>query len=132
MGQADPVPAVEAVTKIVDGQPTNTITGEVVPDDGLLRVKSVQSQKTARGRTCWLITFSDGRACYSFRDQESAVAEKFAQESTPIVLDVKESPRGLDLVSLKAFTTDDEDAAKHEGEKAPEPPVAITADSIPF
>src|SRR5687768_4635606 len=31
MGQADPVPTVEAVTKVVDGQTTNTITGEVVP-----------------------------------------------------------------------------------------------------
>ena len=129
MGQADPAPAVEAVTKEVNGQPVNTITGEVVPDDGLLRIKAVHPRTTGKGRQCWLLVFSDGRECYSFKSQESALAEKFAQESTPIVLEVKDSPRGLDLVSFKPFATSQE---AHEGPAAPEPPIAITADQIAF
>jgi phage recombination protein Bet len=128
MGQASSE-AVEAPIKQVNGDPVNALTGEVVPDDGMLRVKSVLPRTTGKGRKCWLLVFSDGRECYSFKEQESAVAEKFAQESTPVVLEVKDSPRGLDLISLKAFA---ESEVAHEGPAAPEPPVLVTADQIPF
>lgn len=121
---------VEAPTAHVDGKDVNTITGEVVPDDGLLRVKSVTPQTTSSNRKCWLIAFSDGRHCYSFKEQESTVAEKFAQESTPIVLDLKESKRGFDLVSMKPFVS--EDRPPVEGDAAPAPPIAVTAAEIPF
>lgn len=134
MSQAAAV-TVEAPIAHVDGKDTNTITGEVVPDDGLLRVKSVTPQTTKTNRKCWLITFSDGRSCYSFREQESAVAEKFAQESTPIELDLKESPRGFDLVEMRAYTPPpdvDQPSPKHEGEKAPAPPSDVTSEMIPF
>lgn len=127
-----PSPAVEAVTTVIEGKAVNTLTGEVVPEDGLLRVKGVQSQKTARGRTCWLITFSDGRSCYTFKEQESALAEKFAQESTAIVLDVKVSPRGLDLVSIASVAAEAPPAQPAEGAAAPEPPVHVSAVVIPF
>lgn len=115
---------VEAATTAVEGQPVNTITGEVVNvDDGLLRVVRVVKQPTTSNRGCWLLHLSDGRDCYSFKEQESTVAEQFAQAQTPVVVEVKESKRGLDLVSLKAFA---------EGETAPEPAMAVTADQIPF
>ena len=121
---------VQAITTVTEGNAINTLTGEVVPDDGLLRVKSVTPQPTSSGRKCWLIAFSDGRSCYSFKNQESAVAEKFAQESTPVVIEAKESKRGLDLVSIKPFAS--EDHAPVEGDAAPEPTVAIKAEEIPF
>lgn len=120
---------VVAVTAVVNGQPVNAITGEVMKDDGLLRVVSCTRQPTTSNRGCWLLTLSDGRECYSFKEQEATIAEKFAQEQTAVVVDTKESKRGLDLVSLKAFAASRE---AHEGEAAPEPPVAITADQIPF
>lgn len=124
MGQAGGAEPVEAATAQIDGKDVNTLTGEVVPNDGLLRVKSVTPQSTSSGRKCWLIAFSDGRHCYSFKEQESAVAEKFAQESTAVVLDVKESPRGLDLISLKPFAA--------PPEPAPEQPTVIDASEIAF
>lgn len=125
-----PGPAVEAVTTVVDGHTVNTITGQVLTNDGLLRVKSVQAQTTKSNRRCWLLTFSDGRSCYCFREQEATVAEKFAQESTPITLDVKESPRGLDLVSMAPLAVE---MPEKPAEVAPPPaPETIDQSSIPF
>lgn len=131
MGQAgDAPPVVEAVTKEVNGQAVNTITGEVVNmADGLLRIVSCVRQPTTSNRGCWLLTLSDGRTCYSFKEQEATVAEQYAQAQTPVVVDTKESKRGLDVVALKPFATSQE---AHEGEAAPEPSIAITADQIAF
>ena len=122
-----PGPAVEAVTKVVEGQTINTLTGEEVTDDGLLRVTAVVKVPTTSKRGCWKITLSDGRECYSFCEQESAIAEKFAQESRPVIVDVKESKRGLDLELIREFGK-----GPATSDTAPDPPVAVDASQIPF
>lgn len=129
-----PAPAVTAVTTVVDGQTINTITGEQVPvDDGLLRITGVQRQDTTSKRGCWKLTLSDGRECYAFKEQDAAIAEQFAQASTPVVVDVKDSKRGLDLVALRAFgAAPPVPEESPEGPAAPAPPIAVDEKDIPF
>lgn len=128
---ATPTVVVEAVTtKAADGSEINTVTGEVVDvNDGLLRIVSCIKQPTTSNRGCWLLKLSDGRECYSLKEQEASVADQFVQAQRPVVIDLKESKRGWDLVSLREFGKGPEVA---EGDAAPAPPIDVKASDIAF
>jgi phage recombination protein Bet len=137
MGQADnqdaPSVTVTPVTHTNDdGAVVNEVTGEVVPDDGLVRITNVEKSDTSTGKERWFVTFSDGIKATTFKSQQASLAMQLGQESAPVDYSTKQkkgSPGkwGYDLDTLK----------RHEMEIASvadnlDPPVVVTADDIPF
>jgi hypothetical protein len=118
-----------ATTHTENGETVNQVTGEVVADDGRLRILSVTTLQTGSGRRYWSFQLSDERTVFCFREQEATVAEHLAQASVPIEIETKTThPRNggtprLDLVELRRADRDEAAATD-----AP----ATQAEVIPF
>jgi phage recombination protein Bet len=104
------------------GELVNQVTGEVIEDDGQLRITRVEKRPTNTGKDRWYVHLSDGREACTFKQQLSALAEQLAQEAAVVVAETKDGRWGTDLVSL----------SKHITYQEPEPPVQITDADIPF
>lgn len=87
----------------------NTTTGEVVNDDGLLRVVHVEpftgkTKGTGREFSCWDVAFSDGRTARTFSRTLGEEAIACCEDRTPVeaVTAAAKSGKFLDLVELHA------------------------------
>jgi phage recombination protein Bet len=86
----------------------NTNTGEVVNDDGALRVVHVEpftgKTKTGRDFSCWDVAFSDGRTARTFSRTMGEDAMACCEDRTPVeaVTATAKSGKFLDLMELHA------------------------------
>jgi phage recombination protein Bet len=124
---ASPSAVEPSTVQTPQGEAVNAVTGEVVPDDGQLRIVRVDPRPTQTGKPRWYVVFSDGIEACTFKVQESALAEQLCQEQAAVRAERIAGNWGHDLKGLKRAPV-----APSERPPAPDPPHAITGDDIPF